>query len=141
MGARTGLLVGVLALVIVGLAAGSAEAQFGFGGGGGYGLGFYNYNGGYGINSPQIPYYALYPPVYYSYPVPRTYGYSPFAYPPGTPTPDVAPPPAAARYRNPFVTPTPATKETADQVTAAPIGSGPRRYYNPFVKQAVAASK
>jgi hypothetical protein len=27
--------------------------------------------------------------VYYSYPVPRTYGYSPFAYPPGVMTPDV----------------------------------------------------
>jgi hypothetical protein len=29
----------------------------------------------------NVPYYALHPPVYYSYPVPRTYGYSPFAYP------------------------------------------------------------
>lgn len=36
-----------------------------------------------------VPYYSLYPPVYYSYPVPRTYGYSPFAYPPGTMTPEL----------------------------------------------------
>jgi hypothetical protein len=34
-----------------------------------------------------IPYFALFPPVYYSYHVPRTYGYSPFAYPPGVFTP------------------------------------------------------
>jgi hypothetical protein len=34
-------------------------------------------------NSYQIPYYALYPPVYYSRPVPRTYGDSPYPYPPG----------------------------------------------------------
>ena len=27
-----------------------------------------------------VPYYAMHPPVYYSEPVPRTYGYSPFAY-------------------------------------------------------------
>jgi hypothetical protein len=39
-----------------------------------------------------IPYFSLFPPVYYSYPVPRTYGYSPFAYPPGfvTPSPQLA---------------------------------------------------
>jgi hypothetical protein len=38
---------------------------------------------------PVPPYYALHPPVYYSYPVPRSYGYSPFAYPGCVPTPDV----------------------------------------------------
>lgn len=30
-----------------------------------------------------LPYFALYPPVYYSQPVPRPYGFSPFALPPG----------------------------------------------------------
>ena len=54
---------------------------------GGYGLGYFNY----GYNQPRIPYYALYPPVYYSYPVARPYGFSPFAYPPGVMTPDAAP--------------------------------------------------
>jgi hypothetical protein len=34
-----------------------------------------------------IPYFSLFPPVYYSYHVPRPYGYSPFAYPPGVFTP------------------------------------------------------
>ena len=36
----------------------------------------------------SVPYFALHPPVYYSYKVARTYGYSPFAYPPGVMTPD-----------------------------------------------------
>jgi len=56
--------------------------------------------GGYGLivpearfyNGERIPYFALYPPVYYSLPVPRTYGYSPFAYPPGTMTPELLEP-------------------------------------------------
>ncbi len=37
----------------------------------------------------RVPYFAAHPPVYYSTPVPRTYGYSPFAYTPDTRTPDV----------------------------------------------------
>jgi hypothetical protein len=54
--------------------------------------------GGFGANYPyglygsrinEIPYFSLFPPVYYSMPVPRTYGWSPFAYPPGTMTPEV----------------------------------------------------
>jgi len=38
---------------------------------------------------PVPPYFALHPPVYYSVPVPRTYGYSPHAYPGSTATPEV----------------------------------------------------
>lgn len=38
---------------------------------------------------PVPPYYALHPPVYYSAPIPRTYGYSPFAYPPSVMTPEI----------------------------------------------------
>ncbi len=38
---------------------------------------------------PTPPYFALHPPVYYSCPVPRSYGYSPFAYPSCVQTPDV----------------------------------------------------
>jgi len=34
------------------------------------------------------PYFALYPPVYYRYPVARTYGFSPFAYLSGAITPE-----------------------------------------------------
>lgn len=42
-----------------------------------------------------VPYFSLHPPVYYSYRVPRTYGYSPFPYPPGVLTPGSEPPRAA----------------------------------------------
>lgn len=35
------------------------------------------------FGDPILPYYALYPPVYYSEPVARPYGFSPFALPPG----------------------------------------------------------
>jgi hypothetical protein len=73
----------------------------GFGGGGvvraGFGCGGFVSGGGicgyaelYRELLKNVPYFALHPPVYYSYPVPRTYGYSPFAYPPGVMTPDVA---------------------------------------------------
>ncbi len=68
------------------LASSSAKAQFFGGCGSGYGWGYgipYNV---YGQDS--IPYFALYPPVYYSHPVPRPYGFSPFAYPPGVTTPN-----------------------------------------------------
>lgn len=63
-------------------------------GGGGYGGWDYGglWGGGYGIefSTGYPPFYALYPPVYYSYPVARTYGYSPFAYPPYVTTPSVS---------------------------------------------------
>src|SRR5262245_12087464 len=101
---RISFLVGVL--LVVGVLQTDASAQgLGCGlGGGGYGLGFFNYGYGQGIDTPRLPYYALYPPVYYSYPVPRTYGYSPFAYPPGTMTPEVIQPAQAAPViYNPYV--------------------------------------
>ncbi len=44
----------------------------------------------YGSRVDEVPYFSMFPPVYYSMPVPRTYGWSPFAYPPGTMTPEVA---------------------------------------------------
>ena len=137
---------GVLLASSVG--ASSAKAQFLSGGG--YGLGFFNY-GNNSYMDQRIPYYALYPPVYYSYPVARTYGYSPFAYPPGTRTPDIAPTAQAATYINPYVPrkvqpaakqPTldksvrvanPASDETPVQVA--------RTYINPFVVQAPVAGK
>lgn len=56
----------------------------GWGWGGGYDVAYL-----YGQMAYNVPHFAAFPPVYYSYPVPRTYGYSPFAYPPGTMTPEV----------------------------------------------------
>ena len=43
---------------------------------------------------PTPPYFAIHPPVYYSHPVPRTYGYSPYAYPGTVRTPEVSIAPA-----------------------------------------------
>ena len=51
----------------------------------------------YGVLADNVPYYSAFPPVYYSVPVARTYGYSPFAYPPGTMTPEIEMCAAAAR--------------------------------------------
>ncbi len=131
-------MVGRMSLWLVGavLLLGSAcasEAKAQFLSGGGYGLGFFNYgNTGY---MDRIPYYALYPPVYYSYPVARTYGYSPFAYPPGTMTPEVRPQVKAAEYINPFV-----PKEASPVLDRSTRVAKPRNpvrvaktYINPFV--------
>jgi hypothetical protein len=55
-----------------------------------YGGGWGGFGGWYPLYSrDHIPYYALHPPVYYSYPVPRAYGWSPWAYPPGVLTPEI----------------------------------------------------
>src|SRR5262245_48352075 len=51
----------------------------------------------------NLPYFALHPPVYYSYPVPRTYGYTPFAYPPYVMTPDVVEDKQPTTIENPYV--------------------------------------
>src|SRR3954470_23644902 len=67
----------------------------------------------------NLPYFALHPPVYYSQPVPRTYGYSPFAYPPGVMTPEIACAPQPVTINNPYVPSTPPT--------AVPGNSNPDR--------------
>jgi hypothetical protein len=78
-------------LVAVGAVAGclsvgasSAHAQY-FG----YGYGWAGGTGPYNLytNGDTPPFYSLYPPVYYSRPYARSYGFSPFAYPPGFTTP------------------------------------------------------
>jgi hypothetical protein len=81
------------AVVLAGaLAAADAHAQWGGPGYGGYGFGYgYSYNGYSIYDQDRLPYFALHPPVYYSYPpVPRTFGYSPFAYPGWIQTPEYA---------------------------------------------------
>jgi hypothetical protein len=123
---RTSLWIVIVVIVVAGFAAAPAEAQIL--GPGAYGLGFFNY-GQYGDAAYyRIPYYALYPPVYYSYPVARPYGYSPFAYPPGTITPEVIQKTAPVEYRNPFV---PQQPKATSNLSAF---SAPRMYYNPYVK-------
>src|SRR5688572_4982360 len=76
-----------IVLLVVGFAAVAASASV-QADGGYYGYGFpwfgYGNNGpaAYALgNIPAPPYFALHPPVYYSHPVARTYGTSPFACP------------------------------------------------------------
>lgn len=134
---RLGLVL-VLALAFSVVEVEEVQAQCGVNGGAyGYGFGGYGYDVGrlYGVLSQNVPYYAAFPPVYYSAPVPRTYGYSPFAYPPGTATPDLpAPKVAAKEILNPYV-PAKAVegKEEADKLTKADSTSGPLVVLNPYV--------
>ena len=59
---------------------------------------------GYGIYThDRIPYFSQHPPVYYSYVVPRPYGFSPYAYPENVMTPERAPAAKPATLINPFV--------------------------------------
>lgn len=119
-------------------ASNSFPVAVGYGGGGycdyfGDG-GFSNlYNQGF---IPVPPYFSLHPPVYYSVPVPRTYGYSPFAYPGSVPTPDVQLGPE--EIVNPYVEPdqdeAPEAKD-ASAKTATYIKSAPLVVRNPFVEQ------
>lgn len=76
-------------LVAIVLACGTAEAQAQWGYQGGYYPQFYGRNVYTIYDQDRIPYYALHPPVYYSQPVPRTYGHSPFAYPGNYRTPEI----------------------------------------------------
>lgn len=80
----------------------------------------------------HVPYYSLYPPVYYSAPVPRTYGYSPFAYPPGYMTPEIDLAPAPQIMNNPHVVP---NKESAADNADDRTAQAPRVIFNPFVEQ------
>lgn len=121
---KMGLL--IAAMAIWATSSSAAHAQVG---GAPYALGYGFFgNGLYGLmNSSPPPYYAIFPPVYYSYPVGRPYGYSPFAYPPGYITPE-GEPIQAKEIANPFVPRKPASK-TADRTAAAP-----KVILNPFVK-------
>jgi hypothetical protein len=121
----------VLAVLVVGLGWASASAADGLGGGGPN----YVWAGGYWphhntlYSRENVPYFAHNPPVYYSYPVPRPYGYSPFPYPPWILTPEVLPPQPVI-IRNPYVpqegSPTPAAPRQAQ---------APLRIINPYVEQ------
>ena len=100
--------------------------------------GFTNlYNQGF---IPVPPYFALHPPVYYSAPVPRSYGYSPFAYPGTVPTPEVVLGPE--EVINPYVNPEDAPEEVPvpPQEASQKTASAPQVIRNPFVEQAQVVS-
>ncbi len=104
---------------------------------------WYNYNfRSYRANNPSLPYFALYPPVYYSQPVARPYGYSPFALPPGVPPVEKIPAPKdadkAKEIVNPFFKPDEPQENADDGKTA----SHPPVIRNPYFPSGdVAAQK
>lgn len=124
-----------------------AEA-YGFGGGHFSGLGV-GIGGLYrSLDFPterRVPYFAARPPVYYSVPVPRTYGYSPFAYGPWERTPEVVPAVEPVTIENPHVEasaekmPTSRGAKRADRSVSSTTAqvvvseSGPLTIDNPFV--------
>lgn len=131
------LIMTVLTGALLAGAVSTAHAQNGCGNGGGC------WDNGYGwmYNSLryEVPHFAAFPPVYYSAPVPRTYGYSPFAYPPNVMTPDVAGEVQPLTINNPYV---PTTKPAAapadsnpDRAAATDRGVEPLVVVNPFVTQ------
>ena len=131
------------------LAAGSAVASSAnaqcaaYGGFGGYGFGYWDIGRLYSVLADNVPYHAAFPPVYYSYPVPRTYGFSPFAYPPGVMTPEVeAPGPEV--IENPYVQPKLEEVEPkpapADETTGIEREPEPLVILNPYVTDGTLAA-
>ncbi len=129
----------------------TANAQIGANIGGDLGL---NLSGGYGVHhifggrslhefartiprafgGNDLPYFALFPPVYYSHVVPRPYGYSPFALPPGVqPAEAIAgPPEEATEIINPFYHPN--DEEKQSELTEE-VAMKSKMILNPFVDQ------
>jgi hypothetical protein len=107
---------------------GKAQAQFGVPyAWGGYGSSIYA--------NERLPFYSLYPPVYYKQAIPRSYGYSPFAYPLGSPTPtpvSVSP----QLLMNPFCPAAPAPAHDEGELADRPQ---PLTIRNPFVPDGAAA--
>lgn len=74
----------------------------------------------------RLPYFALHPPVYYSRAVPRTFGYSPFAYPGWVPTPAL-PTVGPEMVVNPYLEQSPESGDAPGQntPTEAPPAANP----------------
>ena len=126
---------------------GQAHAQCGPYGGG-YGFGAWDMGRLYGVMADNVPYFAAFPPVYYSAPVPRTYGYSPFAYPPGVMTPDLVETVSEPQViETPYVVPESTSEgpamiapESVDQTTSVAPVRGPQVILNPYVTQSAVAA-
>jgi len=111
-------------------AASEARAQYGMGCGN---YGAFDVGRLYGVMANNVPYFAAFPPVYYSRPVARTYGYSPFAYPPGTMTPEIVEA-APLEIKNPHVRASTVAPETnEDKTTLLKSRTAPLAILNPFV--------
>ncbi|MEQ8211183.1 MAG: hypothetical protein RH917_15255 [Lacipirellulaceae bacterium] len=128
----------IAALVACPLAA-TEKAQAQCGGFGAFGLGAYADVGNlYRVLSQNVPYYSAFPPVYYSYPVPRTYGHSPFAYLPTHVTPEYAAP-APLAIDNPYMKESQTAaadsqveKPSLDQTTSTQQRVEPLAIVNPY---------
>lgn len=116
-----------------------ASAYWPYLGYGGYGA----YGYGWGFNQatnyvPSPPYYAIYPPVYYSHQITaRHYGASPFAWAGGMEPityvgePGVAAAPEPQIIENPYVTKTNSKQASVTEKVAEPL-----KMDNPFVVRA-----
>lgn len=113
---------------------GVGAAGGGLGGGFAYGGWWTGLPYGFAQPDHQLPYFTKYPPVYYSYPVARPYGYSPFAYPPGYITPEAQQAPAPSDVENPFV-PQQGTKPTSTSDRTVSTGPTPKVILNPYVDE------
>jgi hypothetical protein len=132
------LLICAVAVGALSFAGQSANAQCGGGCDWGWGYGYM-----YNILRYEVPHFAAFPPVYYSYPVPRTYGYSPFAYPPNVMTPEIVGDIEPLENINPHVDSTemkPTKEAKPDRTAATSARIEPLVVMNPFVapNQAVA---
>ena len=119
-----------LTLAVAALQFVSRESQAGWPCGGGYGF----YPGlQYSIyGQDYIPYFSRHPPVYYSYPVPRTYGWSPYAYPPGVLTPEYSAP-EPVTVVNPHVERTKSSVAKTENTARVE----PLRVRNPYVEESL----
>ncbi len=129
MKTRMLMVLAVAAVLVLAIAPGALAQGCG---GSGWGYGYLYQSLDY-----NVPYFAAHPPVYYSYPVPRTYGYSPFAYPPSVMTPEVIGEPVEpAVIVNPYV-PSSGSGEAAepqDRTTEVEArASAPLVIVNPYV--------
>jgi hypothetical protein len=101
-----------------------------------YGWGLHRYYASpYYPSDRRIPYFAEHPPVYYSHPVPRTYGYSPYASPPTYTAPEVRVDPII--IPNPYVPAEPTSMERTkptDRSAGNQRGTQPLVIVNPYVR-------
>lgn len=131
--------ISVVALALLFMSSAEPVQAQNCGGIGGFGTGYGIGLGGFGFSRPYMsgrvptpPYFALHPPVYYSQPVARTYGYSPFAYP-GTVTTPEAKPAQAKMITNPHATPVKGDAGEKKVDMNLTVRSEPKEILNPFV--------
>ncbi len=103
----------------------------------GNGHGYYDLVRLYRHLETQVPHFAAHPPVYYSYPVARPYGYSPFAYLPHVQTPEIVEAVAPQEIINSFYVPnaTKVEKPSEDTTTQRDKQVEPLLVINPYVAQ------